>query len=739
MSSSDTKPLQLSALGQPFTLGMLYDARKDALIPGFTLWDRDSLDSQTSETAQKSSSFKMTASDTIESKSSLMDIEASLNVSWLGGLVEVGGSAKYLNNKKKFKNQSRVTFQYKATTVFKQLSLPALGPLNSQQKQVIENGTATHLVTGILYGANAVFVFDSQKVDASSVQDIQGSMQAVIKKIPTFEIEGSAKIQLTDEEQKLTNQFGCTFYGDLILEKNPSTFVQAVETYTDLPTLLGDKDNYAPLTVWLYPLQALYQKAPLLIKDLSISLSRKIQDTVEDENQVYMRCNDSLFSSAAKNFPPIRKGLSSFQKLCSYYKAAVTQRLAKDLPCIRDGKQNESALTTFLNERENSPFSKAHLDRWLENKERDINIIEACVNMMLEQTDAQIVHTKSELDKVILSPGATDVLCYVFTDLDPKDPCLNSMAKYLETFQAGGTDTEYTAITTDVFTKMREKAQEFITYAKLFKRSKSVRFLITAMPNKKYKGCSIYHYKDYSLFTDSFTKPSVPSVKTITERKHLIWYATDLTLDESTVNKHLTLSQDKKKVTFGSVKSYPNNSERFIDFKQVLCKEPLTARHYWEVEFRGRICFAVAYTSTPKAYSECGWTKQYFTDFNTSWGIFAANSYLLEIVFKYIFPLLNWRTYAPGVQKLGIYLDCPGGTLSFYGVSEEKLKHYGLERVKFDNKSVTFEEHIMWHYLFFIVLVKVKGSTMTEQRKQKQRIGLLGHPQHMNVNPQQPA
>ncbi|KAL8212672.1 UNVERIFIED_CONTAM: Inositol 1,4,5-trisphosphate receptor type 1, partial [Gekko kuhli] len=39
-----------------------------------------------------------------------------------------------------------------------------------------------------------------------------------------------------------------------------------------------------------------------------------------------------------------------------------------------------------------------------------------------------------------------------------------------------------------------------------------------------------------------------------------------------------------------------------------------------------------------------------------------------------------------------------------------------LERDKFDNKTVTFEEHIkeehnMWHYLFFIVLVKVKDST----------------------------
>lgn len=44
------------------------------------------------------------------------------------------------------------------------------------------------------------------------------------------------------------------------------------------------------------------------------------------------------------------------------------------------------------------------------------------------------------------------------------------------------------------------------------------------------------------------------------------------------------------------------------------------------------------------------------------------------------------------------------------------VSHLGLERDKFDNKTVTFEEHIkeehnMWHYLCFIVLVKVKDST----------------------------
>nr|XP_055238146.1 inositol 1,4,5-trisphosphate receptor type 1 [Gorilla gorilla gorilla] len=164
----------------------------------------------------------------------------------------------------------------------------------------------------------------------------------------------------------------------------------------------------------------------------------------------------------------------------------------------------------------------------------------------------------------------------------------------------------------------------------------------------------------------------------------------------------------------------------------------------------------------------------------------------------------------------GVIIDTFADLRSEKQKKEEILKTTcficGLERDKFDNKTVTFEEHIkeehnMWHYLCFIVLVKVKDSTeytgpesyvaemikernldwfprmramslvssdsegeqnelrnlqeklestmklvtnlsgqlselkdqMTEQRKQKQRIGLLGHPPHMNVNPQQPA
>uniref|UniRef100_A0A674C5L1 Inositol 1,4,5-trisphosphate receptor n=1 Tax=Salmo trutta TaxID=8032 RepID=A0A674C5L1_SALTR len=68
----------------------------------------------------------------------------------------------------------------------------------------------------------------------------------------------------------------------------------------------------------------------------------------------------------------------------------------------------------------------------------------------------------------------------------------------------------------------------------------------------------------------------------------------------------------------------------------------------------------------------------------------------------------------------GVIIDTFADLRSEKQKKEEVLKTTcficGLERDKFDNKTVTFEEHIkvehnMWHYLFFIVLVKVKDST----------------------------
>ncbi|KAI4885069.1 hypothetical protein NFI96_004560 [Prochilodus magdalenae] len=70
----------------------------------------------------------------------------------------------------------------------------------------------------------------------------------------------------------------------------------------------------------------------------------------------------------------------------------------------------------------------------------------------------------------------------------------------------------------------------------------------------------------------------------------------ELTLDPNTVNRRLSLCEENKKVVRVREKqSYPDHPERFEDWVQVLCRESLTGRCYWEAEWSGEVFIAVSY------------------------------------------------------------------------------------------------------------------------------------------------
>ena len=190
---SGDSTLQIPALGRPMQLGMLYDCRKDSLIPGITLWDPQVLQDDRDDSSQKETQFKIISSDTINDKSSALNVQASLKASFLGGLIEVGGSAKYMNNKKTSSRKSRLTLQYKTTTRFEQLTMKQLGRDNVQHPYVFDQGTATHVVTAILYGAQAFFVFDRSRSQEENEQDIEGHMRHYDKENPPFQRRGKRK------------------------------------------------------------------------------------------------------------------------------------------------------------------------------------------------------------------------------------------------------------------------------------------------------------------------------------------------------------------------------------------------------------------------------------------------------------------------------------------------------------------------------------------------------------------
>ncbi|XP_038162733.1 cytolytic toxin-beta-like [Cyprinodon tularosa] len=210
----DSSSLKVPTLGRPFSLGMLYNAHTDELITGISLWESTILENKTKTKNNHNSSFQVTSSDSIQEKSSLLDLGASFKASFLSGLIEVGGSAKYLNDKKKFKNQSRVTLQYKATSYFSRLSMTHSEAQSAARLSDEVKSMATHVVTGIQYGANAFFVFDSEKLESTQVEDFQGTLEGAINKIPKLNAEANISMSLSDKENSVLKRISCKFYGD---------------------------------------------------------------------------------------------------------------------------------------------------------------------------------------------------------------------------------------------------------------------------------------------------------------------------------------------------------------------------------------------------------------------------------------------------------------------------------------------------------------------------------------------
>ncbi|KAM9531091.1 tripartite motif-containing protein 16-like isoform 4-T9 [Salvelinus alpinus] len=145
-------------------------------------------------------------------------------------------------------------------------------------------------------------------------------------------------------------------------------------------------------------------------------------------------------------------------------------------------------------------------------------------------------------------------------------------------------------------------------------------------------------------------------------REQLLQYSCQLTLDPNTAHTHLSLSEGNRKVTCtDQVQPYPDHPDRFTNYCQVLCREGLSGRCYWEVEWTGDVDTAVSYkdiSRTERCYGIFGFN-------NKSWSLECSSG-------GYCFRHNNVKTKVSGPQssRVGVYLDHKAGTLSFYSVSD---------------------------------------------------------------------
>ncbi|XP_060769644.1 tripartite motif-containing protein 16-like [Neoarius graeffei] len=146
-----------------------------------------------------------------------------------------------------------------------------------------------------------------------------------------------------------------------------------------------------------------------------------------------------------------------------------------------------------------------------------------------------------------------------------------------------------------------------------------------------------------------------------------------LTLDPNTAHRLLILSEKNRAVRCSEREQrYSDHPERFDSWLQVLCKESVCGRCYWEVEWSraGGVSITVSYKDISRKGQgdECGFGLN-----NQSWSLCSSSS---SSSLSFWHNSIETDLRVPSPSRIGVYVDHSAGTLSFYSVSDTmKLLH----------------------------------------------------------------
>ncbi|XP_073347889.1 tripartite motif-containing protein 16-like [Pagrus major] len=152
-------------------------------------------------------------------------------------------------------------------------------------------------------------------------------------------------------------------------------------------------------------------------------------------------------------------------------------------------------------------------------------------------------------------------------------------------------------------------------------------------------------------------------------RAGFLQYSHEITMDPNTAHTNLLLSEGNRKATLMREEQFvqiPFHPDRFTAWWQVLSRESLTGRSYWEVEWEaGAIYIAVAYKSISR---EGRWDACFLGSNEKSWALRCdSRSYKLH------HKKVETPVSGPPSSRVGVYLNHSAGILSFYSVSSDTM------------------------------------------------------------------
>ncbi|XP_061581990.1 NACHT, LRR and PYD domains-containing protein 3-like [Cololabis saira] len=150
-------------------------------------------------------------------------------------------------------------------------------------------------------------------------------------------------------------------------------------------------------------------------------------------------------------------------------------------------------------------------------------------------------------------------------------------------------------------------------------------------------------------------------------------YSCQLTIDTNTVNDNIKLSDENRKMTHVKQdQSYPDHPDRFDYWDQLLCREVLTGRCYWEVQWSRGVSVSVSYRKISRRGNsgDCRFGRN-----DHSWSLDRSLDGQYQVWHNNReTPIITSSPFSVS-GRVAVYVDVPAGTLSFYEVVSDRLIH----------------------------------------------------------------
>ena len=468
---------------------------------------------------QTANSYEIISNDNIQGKFKSLGIgDEGVKLSVMAGLVEVGGSAEFLADRVTSQQQARVTLKYSTTT-----HMDEVNPAELCKTEADSSGTeqkATHVVTGILYGAHAFFIFDRHVSPSENICDASSELEAMVRAI--------SKPGSNVESQVM--QLKCKSFSDISILSSSASCDEIVKACAELPALFEGKS--VPLTIFLHPLS---DEMPSN-SNMSVSgyLIAKVVEIMESLQNAEVQCRDLKKRDLCLKFTDFNNYFSLFLKLINTFKENFKQQMSELVPKIRENLIPESKLDDEVQSIQKSPINSTELDTFLKKKSKEIKLLGQYLNNLTRDTSIPFISSGNDSDLYELT---TDyrfdyVVCFALNLGTAEPQYLLRLRQYINMAAqtSAGNDQPEWFEQQQVLKELRHKCKQFLDFFKLNRSQENVAFVVvdksedTGPSSRGRPEIVLYSNGEPQSFVPP-SKPGIPQLEYATETSITIYWS----------------------------------------------------------------------------------------------------------------------------------------------------------------------------------------------------------------------